>query len=98
MDLQEQLTKHAADIGELKGKLDALATKDFVRRENATLLKDITDKIDKQTRDIQQEINKNREFRTRVTAIGTIIAVVLSVVVAAINAYVGAVSAGIIQI
>ncbi len=72
MDLQGQLTKHAADIGELKGKLDALATKDFVRKENAALLKDITDKIDKQTRDIQQEINKNREFRTRVTAVGTI--------------------------
>lgn len=98
MDPQEQLTKHAADIGELKGKLDALATKDFVREQNAALLKDISEKFDKQTRDIQQEINQNRQFRTRVTTIGTIIAVALSIAVAAINAYVGAVSAGIIQI
>jgi hypothetical protein len=98
MDVQEQLTKHAAEIGELKGKIDALATKDFVRRENASLLKEISEKIDKQTSDIQNEINKNREFRTRVTAIGTIIAVALSVAVAAINAYVGAVGVGIIQI
>ena len=98
MDPQEQLTKHAADIGELKGKLDALATKDFVREQNAALLKEITEKFDKQTRDIQQEINKHREFRTRVTAIFTVVAVTLSVLVAAINAFVGAVSIGLIQL
>ena len=55
MDVQEQLMKQAGEIGELKGKLDALATKDFVRMENASLLKEIAEKIDKQTRDIQKE-------------------------------------------
>ncbi|MDE2858183.1 MAG: hypothetical protein OXN94_10085 [Chloroflexota bacterium] len=98
MDLQEQVTRHAAEIGELRGKLDSLATKDFVRRENAALLKDITEKIDKQTDDIQNEIQKNRQFRTRVTAIFTVVAVTLSVLVAAINAFVGAVSIGLIRL
>lgn len=98
MDLQEQVTRHAAEIGELRGKLDALATKDFVRRENAALLRDITEKIDKQTDDIQNEIQKNRQFRTRVTAIFTVVAVTLSVLVAAINAFVGAVSVGLMQL
>ena len=98
MDVGEQLMKQAGEIGELKGKLDALATKDFVRMENASLLKEIAEKIDKQTRDIQNEFNKNRDFRTRVTAVGAIIAVVLSRTVAAINAFVGAVSIGIIQL
>ena len=98
MDLQEQVTKLAAEIGELRGKLDALATKDFVREQNAALLKDITEKFDKQTSDIQNEFQKNRQFRTRVTAIFTVVAVSLSVLVAAINAFVGAVSVGIIQL
>ena len=98
MDLQEQVTKHAAEIGELRGKLDALATKDFVREQNAALLKDITEKFDKQTSDIQNEFQKNRQFRTRVTAIFTVVAVSLSVLVAAINAFVGAVSVGLIQL
>jgi len=98
VDLQEQVTRHAAEIGELRGKLDSLATKDFVRRENAALLKEITEKIDKQTDDIQNEIQKNRQFRTRVTAIFTVVAVTLSVLVAAINAFVGAVSIGLIRL
>ena len=95
MDAQEQLTKHAGDIGEMRGKLDALATKDFVRKENAALLKDITATIDKQTQDIRGEINKNRDFRQRVITIGTVIAVILSIVVALLNALVGAVSIGL---
>ncbi len=98
MDLQEQVTKHAAEIGELRGKLDALATKDFVREQNAALLKEISEKFDKQTNDIQGEIQKNRQFRTRVTSIFTVVAVTLSVLVAAINAFVGAVSIGLIQL
>ncbi len=98
MDLQEQVTKQAAEIGELRGKLDALATKDFVREQNAALLKDITEKFDKQTSDIQNEFQKNRQFRTRVTAIFTVVAVSLSVLVAAINTFVGAVSVGNIQL
>ena len=97
MDVQEQLTRHAGEIGELKGKLDALATKDFVRKENAALLKELSDKIDNQTRDIQDEISQNREFRQRMTMIGAIIAVVLSILVALLNAIVGAVGIGLIQ-
>ena len=97
MDVQEQLTRHAGEIGELKGKLDALATKDFVRKENAALLKELSDKIDNQTRDIQDEISQNREFRQRMTTIGAIIAVVLSILVALLNAIVGAVGIGLIQ-
>ncbi len=105
MDVQEQLTKQAGEIGELKGKLDALATKDFVRAENAALLKEFTgmvkeisDKIDDQTQDIRDEIQKQREFRTRIMTIGTIVAVLLSMFIAAINAYVGAVGVGLIQL
>ncbi len=98
MDVQEQLTKQAGEIGELKGKLDALATKDFVRKEVALLLKDLSDKIDDQTQDIRDEIQKQREFRTRIMTIGTIVAVLLSMFIAAINAYVGAVGVGLIQL
>lgn len=105
MDLQEQVTRHAAEIGELRGKLDALATKDFVRAENAVLLKEFTgmvkeisEKIDDQTQDIRDEIQKQREFRTRMMTIGTIVAVLLSMFVATINAYVGAVGVGLIQL
>ncbi len=98
MDVQEQLTKQAGEIGELRGKLDALATKDFVRKEIAVLLKDLSDKIDDQTQDIRDEIQKQREFRTRIMTIGTIIAVLLSMFIAAINAYVGAVGVGLIQL
>ncbi len=82
MDVQEQLTRQAAEIGELKGKMDSLATKEFVLEQNAILLEKITsimkEEINKQTRDIQlkfddiqDEINKNRQFRTRLTTIGT---------------------------
>ncbi len=60
MDLQEQVTKQAAEIGELRGKLDALATKDFVREQNAALLKEISEKFDNQTSYIQGEIQKIR--------------------------------------
>ena len=95
MDVQVQLTEHAGDIGEMRGKLDALATKDFVRKENAALLKEITATIDRQTEDIQGEINKNRDFRQRVITIGTVIAVILSILVALLNALVGAVSIGL---
>ncbi|MCY4538165.1 MAG: hypothetical protein OXE52_08030 [Chloroflexi bacterium] len=105
MDLQEQVTRQAGEIGELRGKLDALATKDLLRAEIAALLKEITDKFDKQndyiqkqTNDIQNEIQKNRQFRTRVTAIFTVVAVTLSVLVAAINAFVGAVSVSLIRL
>ena len=98
MDVQEQLTKQAGEIGELRGKLDALATKDFVRKEIALLLKDLSDKIDDQTQDIRDEIQKQREFRTRIMTIGTIVAVLLSMFIAAINAYVGTVGVGLIQL
>ena len=98
MDMQEQVTKHASEIGELRGKLESLATKDFVRAENARLLESLTDKIDKQTSDLRGEINKNREFRTRVTAFGAVIAVLLSIIVAALNALVGLVSIGLLQL
>ena len=98
MDVQEQLTKQAGEIGELRGKLDALATKDFVRKEIAVLLKDLSDKIDDQTQDIRDEIQKQREFRTRIMTIGTIIAVLLSMFIATINVYVGAVSVGLLQL
>ncbi|MCY4064319.1 MAG: hypothetical protein OXG53_18255 [Chloroflexi bacterium] len=98
MDLQEQVTRHASEIGELRGKLDALATKDFVREQNAQLLKDITAIIEKETGDIRQEINKNRDFRTRVTAFGAVIAVTLSIIVAALNALVGLVGIGLLQL
>ena len=98
MDVQEQLTIQAGEIGELKGKLDALATKDFVRKENAALLKDITAKIDGQTQDIQEEINRNRDFRQRVTTILTVLAVVLSIMVAVFNGFVAAVGVGLISL
>lgn len=105
MDLQEQLTKQAGEIGELRGKLDALATKDFVREQNAAMLKEFTEiakeiseKIDDQTQDLRQELKKQNEFRTRILTIGTVIAVLLSMLLAAVNVFVAAVGVGLINI
>jgi len=43
----EQVTRHEREIGELRGKLDALATKEFVRTV-----------VNEQTRELTQELNE----------------------------------------
>lgn len=43
---QDQITRHEREIGELRGKLDSLATKEYVREV-----------VDEQTRDLKTEFN-----------------------------------------
>ena len=43
---QDQITRHEREIGELRGKLDSLATKEYVREV-----------VDEQTRELKKEFN-----------------------------------------
>ncbi|MYD11172.1 MAG: hypothetical protein F4X02_14175 [Chloroflexi bacterium] len=46
MSDQDQITRHEREIGELRGKLDSLATKEYVREV-----------VDEQTRELKKEFN-----------------------------------------
>ncbi len=53
----EQVTRHEREIGELRGKLDALATKEFVRSvvyEQTTELNKKFDAIDERLKEISE--------------------------------------------
>lgn len=53
----EQVTRHEREIGELRGKLDALATKEFVRnvvQEQTTELNAKFDAIDERLKEISE--------------------------------------------
>lgn len=52
MSDQDQITRHEREIGELRGKLDSLATKEYVR-----------DIVDEQTRDLKTEFNAKIDDR-----------------------------------
>ena len=57
MTNSEQVTRHEREIGELRGKLDALATKEFVRsvvHEQTTELNTKFDAIDERLKEISE--------------------------------------------
>ncbi len=73
-DLNNIIVKNENDISEIKGKWDALATKEFVR-----------DAINEQTRQLTKEINGIRDRQTRTIGIAVGIGFVLSLAIGAGN-------------
>ena len=53
MDVSERLTQHERSIGIIEGKLEALATKEFVKDEIQKQTKELGDKIDELTQLVQ---------------------------------------------
>lgn len=74
MDIEDKLNQHERSIGRIEGKLESLATKDFVRKEVNDAVKIIDAKIDRQTEDIgdrlqklSDKIEKERSWRMKIT-------------------------------
>lgn len=85
MDIEDKLNQHERAIGRIEGKLESLATKEFVRKEvnDAVRILDakIDAKIDKQTEDIgnrlealSQKIENERSWRMKITGGASILA------------------------
>ena len=102
MDIEDSVNRHERSIGRIEGRLDSLATKDFVRKEVNEALKAIDAKIDKQTKDIGDQIKDlsdkiERERRWRMRIVGG--ASVLALLFVAISSLVTTlVSLGIIAV
>jgi len=85
MDIEDKLNQHERSIGRIEGKLESLATKDFVRQEVNDAVKiidaKIDAKIDKQTevigdrlQNLSDKIEKERSWRMKITGGASIIA------------------------
>ncbi|MCY3978447.1 MAG: hypothetical protein OXG23_10145 [Chloroflexi bacterium] len=85
MDIEDKLNQHERAIGRIEGKLESLATKEFVRKEvnDAVRILDakIDAKIDKQTEDIADKFQKlsdkienERRWRMKITGGASILA------------------------
>ncbi len=88
MDIEDTLNRHERSIGRIEGKLESLATKEFVRKEVNEAVRVIDEKIDAkidtQTKDIHDKleqlsnkIDKERSWRMKVTGAASILALVL---------------------
>ncbi len=88
MDIEDKLNQHERSIGRIEGKLESLATKEFVRKEVNEAVRVIDEKIDakidSQTKDIHDKIeqlsnkiDKERSWRMKVTGGVSILALVL---------------------
>ena len=75
-DLNHKVIQNENDISELKGKLDSLATKEFVQDAIARQ----TDKIEKRFDKLSNEINKGRDWRNRIVGGGMAIVLLITVV------------------
>ena len=83
MDIEDKLNQHERSIGWIEGKLESLATKEFVRKEVNDAVKAIDAKIDAQSKDISEQIKelsnkieKERSWRMKVTGGVSILALV----------------------
>ena len=83
MDIEENLNRHERSIGRIEGRLDSLATKDFVRKEFHDVKLAIDAKIDKQTEvidkrftDLSDKIEHERRWRIRITGGASVLALV----------------------
>lgn len=87
MDIEENLNRHERSIGRIEGRLDSLATKDFVRQEvhDARIAIDakidakfdtLTDRIDKRFTDLSEKIEHERRWRIRITGGASVLALV----------------------
>ena len=83
MDVEETLNRHERSIGRIEGRLDSLATKDFVRKEVNEARMAIDAKIDKQSEDIgkqfkdlSEKIEHERRWRMKITGGVSVLALV----------------------
>ena len=87
MDIEETLNRHERSIGRIEGRLDSLATKDFVRKEvneaRRAIDAKIDAKIDKLTEDIgnrftdlSDKIEHERRWRMKITGGASVLALV----------------------
>lgn len=66
MSNDEQLARHEREIGELRGKLDALATKEFVR----TIVQEQTKELNQKFDAIDERLKEISERQQRFKGIG----------------------------
>ncbi len=83
MDMEDSINRHERSIGRIEGRLDSLATKDFVRKEVNEARIAIDAKIDKQTEDMRNGfkelsdmIERERRWRIRITGAASVLALV----------------------
>lgn len=83
MDIEDKLNQHERDIGRIEGKLESLATKEFVRKEVNDAVRILDAKIDKQTEDISDKFQKlsdkiknERRWRMKITGAASVLALV----------------------
>ncbi|MCY3833848.1 MAG: hypothetical protein OXG85_12600 [Chloroflexi bacterium] len=83
MDVEDKLNQHERDIGRIEGKLEPLATKEFVRKEVSDAVRILDAKIDKQTEDIADKFQKlsdkiesERRWRMKITGAASVLALV----------------------
>ena len=83
MDIEETVNRHERSIGRIEGRLDSLATKDFVRKEVNEARRAIDEKIDKQTEvidkrlaDLSDKVEHERRWRIRITGGASVLALV----------------------
>lgn len=83
----EQVTRHEREIGELRGKLDALATKEFVRRvvnEQTTELNEKFDAVNRKFDAIDDRLKEISERQQRFNGIGQALTFGLPLLVSAL--------------
>ena len=81
MEIEDKLNQHERAIGQIEGKLEPLATKEFVRKEVSDAVRILDAKIDKQTEDIADKLQKlsdrienERRWRMKITGGASILA------------------------
>lgn len=81
MDIEDKLNQHERDIGRIEVKLESLATKEFVGKEVNDAVRILDAKIDKQTEDITDKLQKlsdkienERSWRMKITGGASILA------------------------
>ncbi|MCY4020991.1 MAG: hypothetical protein OXG39_16380 [Chloroflexi bacterium] len=67
-ELNNKILKNENDISEIKGKWDSLATKEFVQEA-----------INKQTKELRDEIAKGRDWRNKIIGGGTALVLLVTV-------------------
>ena len=87
MDIEDKLNQRERDIGRIEGKLESLATKEFVRKEVSDAVRILDAKIDakikKQTEDIadkfqelSDKIENERRWPMKITGAASVLALV----------------------
>ncbi|MCY3797359.1 MAG: hypothetical protein OXG84_06110 [Chloroflexi bacterium] len=85
MDIEDKLNQHERSIGRIEGKLESLATKEFVRKEVNDAVKIIDAKIDAKIDrlnddigsrfdELSDKIEKERSWRMKITGGASILA------------------------